>query len=433
MNQKGDNTACACASGQSCSGPVRLTHGASAVHTAGLQSELLDQFVVSVLTEQLATLDPGLRERMQSQAALVAVGGSGRGEMCPYSDVDLLFLATPRMFPLYEPFAAQVQRDLWDAGLKVGASARTVADSIRWAKQEPQFATSLVDARELWGASSLVEQLQSRFSHGVVRSRMKQFIADAVGLVDNPGNYHIIAAVPPKTDQFICACGSHRIAGVCTGRLKRQINIGEAAYDAHDQGYAEYYTVMMHELGHCFGLSDLYGTPHRVGPWDVMGDILYADGYLGWHRNLFDHRNIFGWLFADRKTCIKAGVWEDTIGPLSAPYGMAMVVVPDSAAMTPSTMYVIEVASKVTDHRSGTVLSEEGAGVLVYKVTSLVPQGRRPLEIIPNPHAEHSSVELLNAPFKVGDTFDQKDLPFKLAVERKIGTGFHIRIEVRNI
>lgn len=155
-------------------------NGGSAVHTTGLQSELVDGFVVAVLNQHLQELDPDLRSRIESQSALLAVGGSGRAEMCPYSDVDLLFLFSPTVAAAYEPLAAQVQRDFWDCGLKVGASVRTIADSIQWAKQEPQFATSLVDARWLWGSTSLVEQLQSRYRRVVVKARRTQFIADAV-------------------------------------------------------------------------------------------------------------------------------------------------------------------------------------------------------------------------------------------------------------
>lgn len=158
----------------------RFESNASAVHTTALQSELFDEFVVSVLVSHLESLDSNAQSLIQTQTALLAVGGSGRGEMCPYSDVDLLFLSSPTAAGAYEPFAAQVQRDFWDCGLKVGASVRTIADSIPYAKQEPQFATSLVDARHLWGSKMLSEQLISKFKRQVVKSRRQQFIADTI-------------------------------------------------------------------------------------------------------------------------------------------------------------------------------------------------------------------------------------------------------------
>ncbi|HEY4260115.1 MAG TPA: [protein-PII] uridylyltransferase [Schlesneria sp.] len=162
----------------------RFEHGGSAVHTTALQSELFDEFVVAVLLVHLQSLSEESRLALQTQTALLAVGGSGRAEMCPYSDVDLLFLYSPAVEQIYQPFAAQVQRDLWDCGLKVGASARSLSDSIQWAKQEPQFATALVDARHLWGSQPLTEQLQSQFRRHVVKSRRLRFIADAVASRD---------------------------------------------------------------------------------------------------------------------------------------------------------------------------------------------------------------------------------------------------------
>lgn len=162
----------------------RFELGGSAVHTTALQSELFDEFVVAVLKLNLQSLSEADRAALEVQTALLAVGGSGRAEMCPYSDVDLLFLYAPSVEQIYQPFAAQVQRDLWDCGLKVGASARTLADSIQWAKQEPQFATALVDARRLWGSVPLSEQLQTQFRKRVVKSRRLQFITDAVASRD---------------------------------------------------------------------------------------------------------------------------------------------------------------------------------------------------------------------------------------------------------
>jgi len=162
---------------------TRFEQGATGAQTAGLQSQLFDSFVVSVLVETLQSLDQPTRTLIESQSAVLAVGGTGRGELCPYSDLDLLFLSTPAIVETFELFASQVKRDLWDSGLALGASVRTVSDSLRWAKQDPKFATSLVDVRPLWGIELLGEQLVSRFQRGV-RSRSGQFIADAVAARD---------------------------------------------------------------------------------------------------------------------------------------------------------------------------------------------------------------------------------------------------------
>ena len=162
----------------------RFDNGASGLQTSSFLSELMDEFVTGVFEEVIASQGSQVVERLRRQSALVAVGGTGRRDVCPYSDLDLLFIQTPAVATLFEPIASQMQRDLWDAGLKLGASVRTVADSLSWARQEPQFATSLVDTRLLYGESSLLEQLQSQFARMVVKRRKSQFLSMIVAARD---------------------------------------------------------------------------------------------------------------------------------------------------------------------------------------------------------------------------------------------------------
>lgn len=201
-------------------------HSGNAVHTSTLQAELFDEFVISVFKEHFERLDDASRQLIESQTALVAVGGNGRAEMCPYSDVDLLFLYSPAASSIYEPLAAQVQRDLWDCGLKVGASVRTISDSVQWARQEPQFATSLVDSRWLWGSRPLVEQLQSQYRKHVVKGRRQQFIDDVVASRDKERADH------DATTQQLEPDLKRSLGGLRDLHLIRWI--GLARYDASD-------------------------------------------------------------------------------------------------------------------------------------------------------------------------------------------------------
>ena len=158
----------------------RFQHGASGLQTASFLSQLMDAFVVQVFEEVALQAEPAVAEQLRDQTALLAVGGTGRGDVCPYSDLDLLFLHTSPVKSVFESVASQMQRDLWDAGLKLGASVRTVADSVSWAKQEPQFATSLVDTRLLCGSLPLMEQLCNRFTRTVIKGRQRQFLTEIV-------------------------------------------------------------------------------------------------------------------------------------------------------------------------------------------------------------------------------------------------------------
>ena len=119
---------------------------------------------VDVLVAQRArTLDAFLAEIWQhwfernDNLALLAVGGYGRGELHPHSDVDLLILAR-------KPQAARDQiaafvRLLWDLKLDIGHSVRTVADCRREAAHDITVATTLMERRRLAGSARLAAKL----------------------------------------------------------------------------------------------------------------------------------------------------------------------------------------------------------------------------------------------------------------------------------
>ena len=86
--------------------------------------------------------------------ALCAVGGYGRGEMAPFSDLDLLILNTPKGdMERCEKITEYVLYLLWDMGLKVGHATRTPEQSIALARQDETVLTALLDLRLLAGAS----------------------------------------------------------------------------------------------------------------------------------------------------------------------------------------------------------------------------------------------------------------------------------------
>jgi len=76
----------------------------------------------------------------------------------------------------FENCVAQVVRDCWDSGLKLGHSVRTPQDTLRTAKADPQFATTLVAARCIWGSQDLVDQTLRQYQSRVLRGRRQIFI-----------------------------------------------------------------------------------------------------------------------------------------------------------------------------------------------------------------------------------------------------------------
>ena len=93
--------------------------------------------------------------------ALVAVGGYGRGDLCPGSDVDVVLLHAKRARDV-QSLAEAVWYPLWDSRLKVGHAVRTVKDALGLAAGDLETATSLLDVRLVAGDADLAGDLSER-------------------------------------------------------------------------------------------------------------------------------------------------------------------------------------------------------------------------------------------------------------------------------
>ena len=108
--------------------------------------------------------------------SLVAVGGYGRGDMAPQSDVDILFLYPYKQTGRHEQVVEYLLYMLWDLGLKVGHATRSIDDCIRMAKRDVTIRTNLLENRYIWGDRALFKQLQTRFLSDVVSGTGQAFI-----------------------------------------------------------------------------------------------------------------------------------------------------------------------------------------------------------------------------------------------------------------
>jgi [protein-PII] uridylyltransferase len=94
------------------------------------------------------------------QVTLIAVGGYGRGELHPSSDIDLLLLLHRDLGEAVKPFVETFFRFLWDIGLEVGHSVRTLKDCVLEAKKDITVATNLMETRLLQGDSAMLAKMQ---------------------------------------------------------------------------------------------------------------------------------------------------------------------------------------------------------------------------------------------------------------------------------
>ena len=117
------------------------------------------QFVDSLIKQ--AWLQHGLD---QYPIALIAVGGYGRGELHPHSDVDLLFLFEGELAAVAEAALSEFIAFLWDASLEIGHSVRTLDDTLRLGRDDITIATNLMEMRYLAGNQQLFDSLQVEVS-----------------------------------------------------------------------------------------------------------------------------------------------------------------------------------------------------------------------------------------------------------------------------
>jgi [protein-PII] uridylyltransferase len=121
---------------------VRLTHALC---------EATDEWIREVWTSAFEAV------KVSKRVALVAVGGYGRGELAPYSDLDIMLIHDGAKN--IDDLASKIWYPIWDSGLKLGHSVCTVKQATELAKSELDAATALLSVRLLAGDESLAKEL----------------------------------------------------------------------------------------------------------------------------------------------------------------------------------------------------------------------------------------------------------------------------------
>ncbi len=134
-------------------------------------SKLADEFIQECFRE---TDIPGVEESV----ALVALGGYGRQELFPFSDIDLMILFRPELKGKIDKVADAVFYPLWDTGLEVGHGVRTVKESIEQASKDFFFQVALLDARLIAGSQLLFFELQSENKAHFIEGKREEFVTN---------------------------------------------------------------------------------------------------------------------------------------------------------------------------------------------------------------------------------------------------------------
>ncbi len=141
----------------------RFEGGLPGHEAAHLMCYLADQVIRVIYDHACERLYPLGNPSTAERLALVAVGGYGRGELAPDSDIDLLFLLPYKITPRSEQVIETTLYFLWDLGFKVGHATRSADDCVRQAKADMTIRTNLLEMRYLWGDQPLFLDLKNRY------------------------------------------------------------------------------------------------------------------------------------------------------------------------------------------------------------------------------------------------------------------------------
>ncbi|MBA4761043.1 [protein-PII] uridylyltransferase [Sphingomonas sp.] len=154
-----------------------IDHPAKGHESAASGAFLMDQLLRTLWDFTLARLYPNSNPTASERMALIAVGGYGRGEMAPHSDVDIGFITPWKQTGWSEQVIESMLYSLWDMGLKVGHSSRSLDEMVREARGDITVRTALLEARYIWGDTALYDEAAARFKAEIQNGSARDFIA----------------------------------------------------------------------------------------------------------------------------------------------------------------------------------------------------------------------------------------------------------------
>src|SRR6266576_2569221 len=167
---------------------LRLKHqaGGGGREICARRAELIDVLLRYVFAAA-ATATRG-NSTSGTPLALIALGGYGRGELNPFSDIDVMLLhhqGTKKISPHLEEMGQQVLYLLWDSGFKVGHSTRSIKEAIAQANRDMRTKTAMLESRFLAGDAELAREFRQQFrskcveghERGYVEMRMQDQVA----------------------------------------------------------------------------------------------------------------------------------------------------------------------------------------------------------------------------------------------------------------
>jgi [protein-PII] uridylyltransferase len=158
---------------------LRLKHqaGGGGREICERRAELIDILLQYVFGAAAAAAAPG-NDAAKVPLALIGLGGYGRGELNPFSDIDVMLLHRQRdkISPHLEEMVNQVLYLLWDSGFKVGHSTRSIKEAMGQANRDMRTKTAMLESRFLAGDRELAREFREQFRSKCVVGHEREYV-----------------------------------------------------------------------------------------------------------------------------------------------------------------------------------------------------------------------------------------------------------------
>lgn len=152
-----------------------LSRGSRGIYTAEQLASIVDSELIKIFNRSIQ--DNLISNKKADEITLVAVGGYGRSELAPFSDIDIMLLANDRSLWV-EDVSQKVLYSLWDTGLLISHSFRTLSECSEDGFSDIKTRTSLIDSRFLAGSQQLFNRFMTDIGQKLLYRKRKEFVSD---------------------------------------------------------------------------------------------------------------------------------------------------------------------------------------------------------------------------------------------------------------